>query len=189
MLRDVVEVELSSGVTVYVTPLTVFAQKALIEAAEQEFPSPDVSAYARPLPDALVEGSMIPGEENPAYQRERVKALTQQRESYIVRAVNSGVHLSPDSIDALYDLHADYLGDLEAEGVAVPPARETALIRFVALRTGADMNIVVAALESRLPLTEGEIRDAMRIFRPALRESRPGQHPGTSPAQSAADEV
>ncbi|MDX2137604.1 MAG: hypothetical protein SF123_05870 [Chloroflexota bacterium] len=164
--RKIVVVALDSGTVAWVSPMSPFTQRQILKRAEVLYPLPDPKQYEQPLPDAAVEGDVIPAEMNPAYQHE-VERIKAARTDYLVEvAILTHIEF-PDGEAALLERFEQRLLSLR-RFADLPHDDWEALVKFVLLTSKDDMSRVMQVIQERLPLTQGEVIDGMRFFRPAL---------------------
>ncbi len=177
-----VEVHTHSGVTVYVTPLTQQAMQSLVVAASALHPLPDPKPYETVIEGAFVEGDTRPARENPAYVA-LVNEIEMERQLFLRMALLSAAVDSP----------------MREQIVAYYRPRTTRMMAYVSGKTDddlwplvlqwyvlneAELVSVLQIAQDKAPLTEAEIREGVKFFRPAVR--RPTAASGHRP-QSAPD--
>lgn len=168
-------IELESGVTVYVTPVTLLVQRALLARAEDAHPEPDVTPYKRVIEDALVEGQMTDGTDDPEYKRLLREALERRSQTYLGYLLDVAVDL--DDRDAIVAQHKPMIERLRAsfEGMPIYYAMTTdfvVVLVSVLVHREDEVRLLVRLAQRALPLSEGEIRDGLAFFRSmAVRKS------------------
>lgn len=179
-LRKVIEVTLSSGVTVFVQPLSPFTQRQIATQAQSAFPLPDPKDYEKPVPAeiATIPGQMIDGRESPEWQALAKEQSNRQDEFATEMTVQMVVTLD-DQDDTIMEAAQAHLKRLLAAGL-IEAIDEYALIRHYVIQNGMDIAMITRAAGGGLPLREEEIRDGMRIFR--LHLQRHGLAPSAAPA-------
>lgn len=170
LLPKVTEITLDSGVRVHVAPLSVYQRIALTQAAEKLYPYPDKAQYEEALPEGMaIEGLTIPAEQNPEYQT-AVKLINNQRGEYTNTAIFNLCLTYPDfprGKPELIEYFAAYL-DEQRDYMALPDDEWEATLRFAVIRSPSDEAQIISIVREDMPLTEAEITDAMRIFRPSI---------------------
>lgn len=179
-LRKVIEVTLSSGVTVFVQPLSPFTQRQIAAQAQQAFPLPEPKDYERPVPPeiATIPGQMIDGRENPDWQRIAKEQSDRQDEFATEMALQMTVTLD-DADGTIKAAALPYLERLQTAGI-IETVDEYTLLRHYVIQNGMDIALLTRAAGGGLPLREEEIRDGMRIFRLHL------QRHGLAPSSAGA---
>jgi hypothetical protein len=158
IVRDVIAIEIDEGRTVLVTPLSPFVLRAISQRANEKFPDPDPTPYEKPRPGALVPGTVIPADEDAEYVSLK-KEVQMQRNLYIQAGILSMTEIEGVSREELVATYKDVLAQVRQYG------------------NFPEDDYV-------MPLTQEEIRDGMRIFRPDLQRNGAG---GNHRAQSAPD--
>lgn len=162
----VIEIELDSGVMVHVTPLNLWVYQQLQEAAAEQFPDPDKTPYEEDLPDAATPDIKIPAEENPDYQ-EAIAAQHSQRVNFILEWLLRRSLKFPEGEDALRERFSGLVNDLKDIRPALDLDDWMTFVKCI-LVSPVEFNIINAIVQDRLPITEVEVREAYRLFRPEL---------------------
>ncbi len=162
----VIELKLSTGVDLTVTPVTAFDLQALRDRARKLYPAPDPKQYEQAVPeaDALVPGQKISGDQHPAYI-EAMEAVERQRGDFL----NAGIlHLSLEFKEPKADIIARYrpVLDRKREVIDLPADEWRATLLHGVLESQDDLMTVLAAAQDKLPLEGGEMIGAVRLFRP-----------------------
>lgn len=159
---------LGSGIDVLVKPLSPFVFQKLRSKAAELFPSPDEKAYeTEPDPELMaIPGDKIPGSQNPDYQKAALTAQTAQND-WLTLAVTSLACEFSEPHDALIARFAWQLEQLSGY-VDLPPDAWEATLYYAILTSEVERQMIVAAAESKLALTEGEIAEGRRLFRPVV---------------------
>jgi hypothetical protein len=167
--QKVTELTLDSGIRVFVTPLSRYQRNALIEAAEKLHPFPDKKQYEEALPDDVaIPGMTLPAEENPEYQA-KVTEANRLRNEYVSTGMMNLCVQYPDFADrlALIEHFAPYL-DEQRDWLALPDDEWLATLRFAIIRSPSDEAQILSVARDEIPVTEKEVNDNVRIFRPVL---------------------
>lgn len=182
--KNTIAVTLSTGVTLHVTPLSVFARQLIIEASERLYPLPDPKPFEIPVPDSRA-GQVVPATQNPDYQ-ELEKAIKNKRENYQRKAMLATCCDSPEQA-ALIERYAPRLARLD-EFIDAPEDQWEAVLLLGVIQTDSDMALLVTAAMDRLQLTEAEIVDGMRTFRSPILLARSRRRGSDKESQGAANE-
>jgi hypothetical protein len=178
--RDVIAIDIEGGRTVYVTPLSAFAARAINQKGLELFPDPDPAPYEVPLPDAVIEGEMQPATNDPRYVELRKEVQT-KRNMYMHAAILSMTQILGVTREELIATYKDTLEQLR-QFSDLPEDDYVAALRTFVLKPHDYSQIVLAAV-NRMPLAQEEIRDGMRIFRLNVqRRTAPG--PDNTPGAS-----
>lgn len=165
LARDVIAIEIEWGRTVYVTPLSAFAARAISQRALEKFPDPDPTPFEKPLPDAVIEGEVLPATNDPEYVA-LVTDTRNKRNLYIHAAILAMTQIEGVSRDELIGAYKEQLTVLRTFG-ELPEDDYVAALRTFVLKP-ADYAAIVLAATNKMPLSQGEILDGLRIFRPVL---------------------
>lgn len=168
--RDVIAIDTEKLGTVYVPRLSAFMIDAIKKKAGELHPLPDPKPYEKPLPDAVIEGDVIPASQNPAYQQALAQVM-QARNRYLQYASLSAVEI-PDGAPGKVVPHRDviqlYEHQLESmRAFATIPDNENtfALILHYCILTPAEYIEIVNAATREQQLTQEEVLEGLRIFR------------------------
>jgi len=169
--QKVTELILDSGEMVYVKSLSVYIRRGLKSKAEALYPYPDKGAYEILVdPEkAAIPGMTHPAEDNPEYQAVIAEIEDTRLQWYIDHLISEFCEwpAGKESLIAKYAEQVKSLSDiLDIEGDEWEATWRYCLIG------DADRNNIIQAANGNLILTEGEVRDAMRIFRPVVQGSR-----------------
>lgn len=162
----VIELKLSTGVELSVTPVTAFDLQALRDRARKLYPAPDAKQFEREVPaeDALVTGQKLPGDQHPEYLAQ-MEAVERERGDYM----NAGIlHLALEFKEPKADIIARYRPVLERKRAVLelPEDEWRATLLHGVLESADDLMTVLAAAQDKLPLEGGEMIGAVRLFRP-----------------------
>lgn len=166
----VTECLLDSGIRVFVIPLSRHQRNALNQAAEKLYPYPDKKQYEETLPeDVAIPGMTLPAEENKDYQV-AVREVNRQRSDYIGLALLDICVSYPDFPGGKDDLMKHFAPFLEKQRdwMALPEDEWEATLRFGILQSIADELTISRIANEETPVTEVEVNEEMRIFRPAV---------------------
>lgn len=173
----VIELRLSTGVELNVTPVTAFDLQALRDRARKLYPLPDAKHYERDLPaeDALVPGQKLSGEDHPEYV-----AAVRRAEKSQADYLNAGIlHLALEFKEPKADIIDRYRPVLERkrEVIDLPTDEWRATLLHGVLESPEDITTVLAAAQDNLPLEGGEMVGACRMFRPQGQRGTAGRLP------------
>lgn len=157
----------STGVELWVQPVSPFTFRAIRQKARELFPDPDETPYRQPIPNAALAGETTSAWDNPAYIRLAAEA-ERQRSSYVTNAI---IVLACDRTPNKAELAAqfrDQLLTLQKWMTLPEDGWEAALLHCVLI--GQDEPQIISDLASeKLPLTPEEVEAGIaRFFRPDL---------------------
>lgn len=168
----VIELTLDSGIIVQLMPLSQRHIAAAINASHERYPMPDKKAFEEVITEGAIPGGVsTPAEENPDYIA-LVNECYANRQNYQFSALfDMGTHFP--QFDRRTEIIAFFRDELDVmrKHIELPDDPWEATWRFCILRTTDDENNVLNALMNKLPVTEAEVLDAMRIFRPKISKS------------------
>lgn len=170
IVPKVTEILLDSGIRVHVAPLSRYQRNALQERAEQIYPMPDKTLYEEELSeDVAIPGTKIPAEENPEYQNE-VGLVLRARSEFISTHMMNLCLTYPDFPGGKEELIAYFATDIAAqrEIMNLPDDPWEATLRFAIIRSVADERDTGDIIRESFPITESEVSEAIRVFRPAI---------------------
>jgi hypothetical protein len=183
--QKVIELILDSGETVYVKPLSILHYHALVVQAEKQYPYPDPKPYEKEIDASktLEPGEVIPAAQNPAYQA-LCKDIDEQRKTWQYRQY---ILLAVEVIDqkATLERHKDRVARMRAMMTLPEDAWEATLLYSIISST-EDYNRVLNATSGQMLVTEEEISNGWRIFRPRIQRSTPLGRGEKPESQSAA---
>lgn len=164
-----VEIMLDSGVKVYVTPLSRYQLTALQAAARERYPCPDKAAYTLPMPEGVgIPGAMIPAEDNDEYQTLYSEAERLQSEFILTAMMDMCVTFADfKSREEVVGYFAAFIAQ-QRQWMTLPDDEWLATWRFAVVRSASDEELITAVVKDLLPITEVEITDEMRLFRPSV---------------------
>ncbi|NJL54393.1 hypothetical protein HC928_03790 [bacterium] len=162
-VKQAVELVLSNGVTVRVTPLSAAVMAGINRKANLLFPSPEPPRV--PMQGALDPSQTVPDYTDKAYQAQ-VNSAQVRRLNYIADAMyRIGV---TDILD--YETVLDHWRDDVTRYQAWADVEDDrhAVLDVVVLSHDEDAKRIVQALRGNLPLDAGEVADGLRVFRPVV---------------------
>lgn len=185
--QKVIELTLDSGETVFVKPMSIPLLYALTSKAEQLYPDPDPAPYEKRIDDSktLEPGQVIPATHNPEYQS-LCKVVNERRRRW---ANVQAVRLCVEPITSREEVIARYAAELDQLRTVFddPPDDWGKLLLYCIISSLEDYNRVIEAANGAMAVTEEEVREKWRIFRPTLqgtrpaRRGRPPKSPGVEP--------
>lgn len=170
-----VEYVTASGVRLYITPLGAATLQALYKKALELHPAPDRAEY-----EVAVESSVnpdlriIPPENEPAYLEALEKAQAQQSR-YVDRAIRELCISYPDFPGGLPEVVEALRPRLERLGEFIDLNGDVTedVFNHIIMASGEDVLEVRDIAYDEVPLTEVELGESERLFRPAIpRETR-----------------
>lgn len=184
--QKVTELELDSGETVYVKPLSVFILLALQDKAAQQFPYPDPKAYEKAIDDSktLEPGQVVPAEHNPDYVALKAQ-IDAKRQGWVNRQVVF-VCVEVEDRQAMIEKYADELKQLGTIIDLPDDPWQATLYRVI--NSSVDYTRVTQFAINNLQVQEVDIRNGWRIFQPTVSRSRSvgrGEKPESSDIQPA----
>lgn len=168
-MRKVVELELYSGETVLVSPLSFILLRRLQEAAAAKHPEIDKAAYEAPLPGSVFEGEKyMPPEQEAAYEA----AVAARNHAYNRELSELWAAVATDHQRGRDRVIADYaptISQARAMGLIAADVDDwRATLVYAVCKGDADLNRILNTASSELPLSEAEISDAVATFRRPL---------------------
>lgn len=185
--QKVIELEMDSGATILVKPLSVIMAIALRSKSETVLPYPDPTPYERKLDDSvtLEPGQVVPASQNPDYV-ELCKAVDAKRGTWIALESVPLCVVRDDSL--IKHFKADLAHKRDMLGDQVPEDEWRATLMYCVISSTQDYDRIISASSGNMIVTEAEIRDGWRIFRrPISRDRFVGRvaKPGTSDSEMA----
>lgn len=164
-LPGATEIQTSTGVILWVYPLTYHDQKRFIFEARELYAEPNPDTYRKPIPleTAGYEGAFTSGLDDPEYLQ-ALAVYKQKVDSYATDQTLSACVDSPHGVDFLIARYAAVV-KRKTRGQTVDDAW-LATLRYAILETVADTAQVLKAAQTHLPLTVEEVAEGVRIFRP-----------------------
>lgn len=161
----IVEYVTMSGVRVHCTPVHYSTHQAIELKAAELFPYPDKGEYEQPMENAADSSIVIPADENPEYVG-LVKDIDAQRTLWVNEQLITIGASYPD-FPSLADMVAFFQPRLEQlrEIAIIKELNEEAALTHCVYTGTFDRAWVLRAIAQQAPLKEGEVLDAMRLFR------------------------
>lgn len=177
-LPSATELILSTNLRVWVYPMNSTDFIRVMDDFEKLHPAPDKTAYERPVPpeDASFEGQMLSGESNPDYIA-ALNVRARARKQYIIRSYLLGYVDYPDTSEE--ELIARYARVIKHKrrAMTLPEDAWEATVMHALITEPEDQQMIVNVIERKMPLSEGEVTDQVRIFRPVHRGESNGKLP------------
>lgn len=166
-LPYVTELVTTSGVTIWVRPVSINDQQLIIEQMNSLHPAPLERDFKIPVPSdqATFEGQTMTDTE--AY-KEAVKASNIVRNNFWLRAHVMTCVDFPEGVDVLVER---YLPEIQRKRkyLKLPEDDLEAVIFHSIITTPKDIQQIRAAIEKTLPVEASEVRAQLRIFRPVTK--------------------
>lgn len=170
--KSIIEIELTTGVILWVTPVSNTTIRMLRESAKKHHPDPDTRPFLKPVPNALNPKEVFIDTDNPTYRMLYNLALRAQLD-WVETELVALCCDSPqrDELMRLYEgelrLLENHFDDLER---IFDKWREV-LTNFVVVHP-EDRKLVDDAIKWRLPVTEAEVEAQVAYFRPTSKLAR-----------------
>lgn len=179
--RTIVEYETMSGVVLHITPLSLKVLQSLQTKAAELYPFPDKEPYEAPLKNAIDPSIKRDAMENPEYKALYHDVDRQQAGWIQEQALELAIEFRDyaGNRQGLIEYFAPQLNNLRKR-IELPEDDYRAIWEYLLFSGNDDRLNVVRIVYQRMPLTGGEVADAMRLFRPDV--SRPGTRKGDSGA-------
>lgn len=168
-IRPVIKHVLMSGVEVQLVPLSPYLQRRLAQYATAQFPFDD-TPWHKPLENALKEGQTYLDENDPEYTAAKAENTAHINRLYTELLVQETMRL-PTSQEQLIKQHAERLEELRKYNTDDESDWDIVFWQIL-ITSNTDIQLVVDVADSTAELTEVEVNDAIRIFRPALSRKR-----------------
>ncbi len=163
-LPSVTELELSSGVIVWIRPMTMNDQRLIVEQMKKVHPQPAESEFKILVPEdqATIPGQMMTDTE--AYKTALGIAGAQQR-AYWLRAHLLTCVDFPEGVDTIIER---YLPEIQRKRrtLDLPKDDLEAVIFHSVIQTPDDEKLISSAITQTLPVEMSEVVSELRIFRP-----------------------
>jgi len=184
-----IDVTLTSGVTVRVRRLSPILLQQIAERAKTLYPLPDPAGYRVPLKNAAEPGLYEPVEMNPDYRAAQRDAILQQNAWYWDKVLRCDVvdSVAGESreetlarLGGRLDIYRAALGELDAKD------DWQALVLYELIQSADDRALIVKAAQNTL--TQGDVDAAAESFRRYLQRASGTRHreeqgaPGVSDA-------
>lgn len=167
-LPSVTELVLSSGVTVWIRPMSVSDQRLIIERMKKLHPLPSEADFKIPVPEdmATIPGQMMTDTET---YKQAVGIAGAQQRAYWLRAHMLTCVDFPEGTDTIV---GRYLPEIQRKRkfLDLPEDDLEAVIFHSVIKTPDDENLISSAITQTLPVEMSEVVSQLRIFRPANRE-------------------
>jgi hypothetical protein len=175
--RPVVGIQIEKlGTEVYVSRLSAFMVAAIMKRAEGLYPLPDPKPFEQPLPDAVVEGDVIPAIQNPVYQKLMAQVML-QRNRYLQYAALNAIEIPDCTHEEIVALYAGVLKSMR-QYADIPDGDDFAIMMHYCILTPAEYREIVDAATKEQSLSQEEVMDGMAIFRSNLSQhATNGNHP------------
>lgn len=168
---------LKSGVTVQVTPLTIIGQQYLQDLAKDEFPAPDSEPFQVEIEDALTPGMLTAPTDSPEYVRLFGEALIRRNFRFKTLVLEKCIQVYgaeawqvlyayADSIANLGESPYVYVVSQDKVSVKCILTEDMSKLLYFFLADLTEINQILDIAQRRLPITEGEIIEGFRYFRP-----------------------
>lgn len=168
LLPQVTELIMSSGVTIWVRPMSLNDQRLIIEQMNKLYPLPLERDYRIPVPPdqaSFPEQTMTDVDR----YKEAVNECNVQRNAFWLRAhIMTSVDF-PEGTDVLI---ARYLPEIQRKRkyLSLPDDDLEAVIFHSVITTIADEKLIREAIQQTLPLSVPEVTEQLRIFRPITQQ-------------------
>lgn len=185
-----VELTLTTGVKCRVYPLAAWDNQALLGEARVKYPAPDPKEY-EVLVDpeiASVPGQVHPATSNPLFI-EAMQECQRQWNQHVTDGMLALCVTFNETPDVLIERYKPML-DHKRRRLTLPENAWAATLKHGILADNKDVADVLAIAQGQMPLTEGEIADGVRLFRPASERSavsRVSVRRGKSPSAQASE--
>lgn len=190
--RGVIEYTTFSGVVLHITPLSVASTNRIAELAEAAYPNFDDAPFQVEIPDSAIEGATFLDTENAEYKRLLAELNSNRRRHENALVVELAVEYTEPTEKLLKRFEGrigkirrllNLNGDLTDEEI---------LLHQIALESNKDLQNILLIIMERKSITEAEIDNGLKIFRPALPGSGlqaasrqpPGVHQQSNPNDS-----
>lgn len=173
VLPSVTELELSSGVVVWIRPMSLNDQRLIHEQMDKLYPLPAEADFKIPVPE---DQATIPGQtmtDTAAYNTARGLAGIKQYAYWMRTHMLTCVDF-PEGVDAIVER---YLPEIKRKrrALELPEDDLEAVIFHSVIQTPDDEKLISTAIRQTLPVEMSEVVSQLRIFRPTNRE--PIDHP------------
>jgi hypothetical protein len=187
-LPSVTELVLSSGVTVWVRPMSLNDQRLVIDEMNKRYPLPREADFQVLVPE---DQATIPGQtmtDAEAY-KQAVGAVGRERQIYFLRAHILTCLDFPEGIDLMVKR---FLPEIQRKRKFLPLPEDDmeAVIYHAIIKLPEDEKLISAAITQTLPVSMSEVIDQLCIFRPAIepRVDHPVHQQGKKPQRTELDD-
>lgn len=181
LLPSVTELVMTSGIVIWVRPLSINDQTLIREEMDRLYPLPKEREFQIPVPE---DQQTIPGQTmvDTAAFKEATNAVWTKREIYWKKAHALACVDFPEGTDAIV---ARYLPEIERKRkfLALPKDDLEAVLLHAVITTPNDHQQIFEALMKTLPVGVPEVTRELRIFRPAT--ERGVDHPVSNGRKAA----
>lgn len=166
LLPYVTELVTTSGVTIWVRPVSINDQQLIIEQMNKQYPAPQERDFKILVPSdqATYEGQTMTDIET---YKEAVKQSNITRNNFWLRAHVMTCVDFPEGVDVLIDR---YLPEIQRKRkfLNLPDDDLEAVIFHSIITTPNDIQQIRGAIEKTLPVEVSEVTAQLRIFRPVI---------------------
>lgn len=166
LLPQVTELVMSSGVTIWVRPMSLNDQRMILDKVVKQFPEPLEKDYRVPVPEdqASFEGqTMLDADAFLLAKREcNVKRDALWIHGHIMTCVDF-----PEGVDAIVERYKPEI-DRKRRFLDLPEDDLEAIIFHSVVTTIDDERLIRQAVTQQLPVDLSEVKSQLRIFRPTL---------------------
>lgn len=184
--RDVIAIDTERLGTVFVPILSRIAIAAIMRRADELYPLPNAKEYEQPLPDAVIEGDVLPAKDNPQYVTDVTRVML-KRNRHLQDAILAMLRLDGITRDEVIEVFKPELDVLRKSASIEQEDDFVAILRNCVLSVDEYRAITEAASKAQ-PLTQEEIRAGMRIFRRDLQRSSTDGHAGDAESRRVQQE-
>lgn len=163
-LPSVTELVLSSGMVVWIRPVSLNDQRLIHSQMDSKYPLPREADYKIPVPE---DQASVPGQtmtDTEAY-RTALGMVGKERQVYFMRAHILTCVDFPEGTDAVV---ARFRPEIERKRKTLPLPEDDleAVIFYSVIQTLDDEKLIASAINQTLPVSMPEVVDQLRIFRP-----------------------
>lgn len=181
LVRKVVEFETAlrddqdNPVMLHLTQYTGSDQELIELKMRQEYPPIDLTPYMVPVERSASPDQKVLDEDNPDYKR-RIEELERNRTRWLLDYVfDVYVNVAPPYTREEVIETCKPLLEQKRKHIDIVGGDWFAVVRHVLVKDAMGYDDLIKALKNKLPLTEGEILDGMRIFRPVIQRGAAGR--------------
>lgn len=164
-LPSVTELVLSSGITVWVRPMTINDQRLVHEEMAKRFPLPSEADYKIPVPE---DQASIPGQTmtNTEAYNQAMGLVGLERRAFFLRANILTCLDFPEGVDTIIERYLPEI-NRKRKFLSLPEDDLEAVLFHSVIKTPDDEKLISAAITQTLPVEMSEVVSQLRIFRPA----------------------